>query len=205
MEQLSFFSESGQTPGLPSDLLQYIPDFFTESESQVYLAQLISGTPWRQKVVSMYDKHVVTPRLSAWYADPEIYDYTSLRKSSPNCWTPELLHIRNKVEAFTGIKFNSVLLNYYRDAHDSVAWHSDNEETLGTHPVIASLSLGQVRGFDIRNKQNHKQKYTVKLENGSLLLMKGNLQQHWDHRIAKSTKRMKERLNLTFRIVQGNK
>ncbi|HEY0176943.1 MAG TPA: alpha-ketoglutarate-dependent dioxygenase AlkB, partial [Pedobacter sp.] len=87
------------------------------------------------------------------------------------------------------------------DGNDSVAWHSDNETVLGSHPVIASVSFGQVRTFDIRNKKDHRQKHSVRLENGSLLLMKGDLQLNWDHRIAKSVKEMNERLNLTFRIV----
>lgn len=109
--------------------------------------------------------------------------------------------IRRKVESIVGISFNSVLLNYYRDGNDSVAWHSDNEKALGTHPVIGSVSFGQVRDFDIRNKTDHSIKYSIRLEHGSLLIMKGDLQAHWDHRIAKSTRPMKGRLNLTFRVV----
>jgi alkylated DNA repair dioxygenase AlkB len=82
-----------------------------------------------------------------------------------------------------------------------VAWHSDNEKALGTHPVIASVSFGQVRLFDIRNKSNHYEKYSIRLESGALMVMKGDLQQNWEHRIAKSIKPMKARLNLTFRVV----
>lgn len=93
------------------------------------------------------------------------------------------------------------MLNYYRDANDSVAWHSDKESVLGKHPVIASVSFGQVRSFDIRNKVDHSEKYSVRLEHGSFLLMKRGLQEHWEHRIAKSTKPMKPRVNLTFRLV----
>jgi len=93
------------------------------------------------------------------------------------------------------------LLNYYRDGNDSVAWHSDNEDELGKHPVVASVTFGQVRSFDIRNKKDHSQKYSVKLEDGSYLLMKGDLQENWEHRIPKSTKPMKERVNLTFRVI----
>lgn len=201
MEQLSFFAEKGQSPGLPVALLEYHPGLFAERESEFLLQKLIRECPWQQRVVKMYDKQVLTPRLTAWYADPETYDYTSLRRSAPNPWTPELLLIKDKVEAIAGIKFNSVLLNYYRDGNDSVAWHSDNEKALGTHPVIASVSFGQVRCFDIRNKQDHRQQYSIKLESGALMIMKGNLQVDWEHRIAKSRKPMKARLNLTFRVV----
>jgi len=201
MEQLSFFAEAGQSIGLPSDILTYKNNFIGKTESDSLLIHLIENTPWRQKVVRYYDKEITTPRLSAWYGDAEQLDYTALGKSIPLCWTDELLQLKSMVEPAAGITFNSVLLNYYRDGQDSVTWHSDNETVMGSHPVIASLSFGQVRSFDIRLKANHSEKYSIKLEHGSLLLMKGDLQQKWDHRIAKSKLYMKPRINLTFRNI----
>ncbi|MGN7986228.1 alpha-ketoglutarate-dependent dioxygenase AlkB family protein [Pedobacter sp. 22226] len=204
MEQLSFFRESGQTPGLPADVLQYIPGFIPDGEAIFLLTSFISRTPWKQKIVKMYDKEVITPRLSAWYGDPDGTDYNALGKSVPLPWTEELLKLKKMVERVSEISFNSVLLNYYRDGQDSVAWHSDNETVMGSHPVIASVSFGQVRGFDIRRKTDQSEKYTVRLEHGSLLLMKGDLQTKWEHRIAKSTKVMGPRVNLTFRKIIGS-
>lgn len=201
MEQLAIFPEAGQTKGLPKELLDYHPDLFSKEESEWLLNKFIEETSWKQKLVNMYDKMVTTPRLTAWYADEDTYDYTSLRRSEPLSLTPELLIIKKRVEAITGTIFNSVLLNYYRDGNDSVAWHSDNEKALGTHPVIASVSFGQVRSFDIRNKTDHSEKHSIRLESGALMIMKGDLQQNWEHRIAKSIKPMKARVNLTFRVV----
>jgi len=201
MEQLSFFPEAGQTPGLPVQLLEYHPGLFSNKECELLLHKFSLQSPWQQKVVRMYDKEVTTPRLSAWYADEETYDYTSLRRSAPNKWTPELMAIKAKVEKIAKVKFNSVLLNYYRDGNDSVAWHSDNEKALGKYPVIASVSFGQVRSFDIRLKSDHSDKYSIKLEDGALMIMKGDLQQNWEHRIAKSSRPMHARINLTFRTV----
>jgi alkylated DNA repair dioxygenase AlkB len=128
-------------------------------------------------------------------------DSTSGKIADPMPWTDELLMIRKMVEPLAGLKFNSVLLNYYRDGNDSVAWHSDKENILGKRPVIASVSFGQVRSFDVRNKLDHKEHYSVKLEHGSFLHMKGGLQEGWEHRIAKSAKPMRPRINLTFRVV----
>jgi alkylated DNA repair dioxygenase AlkB len=201
VEQLSFFAEAGQSKGLPKELLEYTPELISRSESGFLLNKLISESPWQQRIQKMYDKEVLTPRLTAWYSDPEIHDYEALNKSKPNAWTPELLYIKSLAEPLAGIKFNSVLLNYYRDGNDSVAWHSDRESVLGKNPVIGSVSFGQVRSFDIRNKYDHSEKYAVRLEHGSFLLMKAGLQEHWEHRIAKSTKPMKARVNLTFRVV----
>ncbi|WP_443947297.1 alpha-ketoglutarate-dependent dioxygenase AlkB family protein [Pedobacter sp. AW1-32] len=201
MEQLSFFKEAGYTPGLPIEVLEYRPEFISDTHSDLIFNKLIQQTPWVQKVVKMYDKDVLTPRLSAWYGDPQAIDYTVLGKSIPLHWTDDLYKLKNLVEPIAGITFNSVLLNYYRDGQDSVAWHSDNETVMGSHPTIASLTFGQVRCFDIRKKNNHKEKYSIRLEHGSLLIMKGDLQQNWEHRIAKSSKAMKARINLTFRKI----
>ena len=194
MEQLSLFGDSGQTPGIPEDLMEYRPGLFTQQESDRFLQEFITTAPWQQKLVSMYGKNIITPRLTAWYGDKQ-----DTLETIP--WTPTLSAIREKVQKETGITFNSVLLNYYRDGNDSVAWHSDNEIVMGTHPVIASVSFGQVRRFDVRKKSDHHTKYSVKLENGSLLIMKGDLQAQWEHSIPKSTQSFKARVNLTFRRI----
>jgi len=194
MEQLCFFPEAGQSKGLPKEMLEYMPGLFSKEESDYLLEKFIREAPWKQRVQKMWDKDVLTPRLTAWYGD-RLEEYTIP-------WTPELLMIKAKVEPLAGVTFNSVLLNYYRDGNDSVAWHSDKENVLGKRPVIASVSFGQVRSFDIRSKTDHSEQYSVRLEHGSFLLMKAGLQEVFEHRIAKSVKPMKARVNLTFRVVK---
>jgi len=202
MEQLALFAENGQSSDLPTEYLEYFPGLIGQDDGNQLLQTFIDNAPWKQQVRVIYDKEVVTPRLTAWYGDPDTFDYQSLGKSKPNPWTPELLMIKEMVEPLAGITFNSVLLNYYRDGNDSVAWHSDKEDILGKNPVIASVSFGQVRSFDIRNKKDHSQKHSVRLEHGSFLLMKAGLQEQWEHRIAKSARVMRPRVNLTFRVVK---
>jgi alkylated DNA repair dioxygenase AlkB len=201
MEQLSFFAETGQSKGLPEELLEYHAGFIDQKTSDLLLQKFIAEAPWKQTKQKMWDKEYLTPRLTSWHGDMGTDYSVSGQIANPNPWTPELLMLKEKVEAVANIKFNSVLLNYYRDGNDSVAWHSDRESVLGKNPIIASVSFGQVRGFDIRNKADHKEHYSVKLEHGSFLLMKAGLQEHWEHRIAKSVKPMKARINLTFRVV----
>ena len=202
MEQLSFFEEdSGNGKNLPPDLLVYNPGVFSPEESRIFLETFISETPWKQEIVQMYGKAIKTPRLTAWFGDQNKTYAFSGNKYNSLPWTKELLDIKATAEPIAGMEFNSVLLNYYRDGNDSVAWHSDDEYELGFKPVIASVSFGQMRRFDIRKKEDHKKKYSVNLENGSILLMKGSLQQLWQHRIAKSAQPMKPRINLTFRII----
>ncbi|QHS56852.1 alpha-ketoglutarate-dependent dioxygenase AlkB [Mucilaginibacter sp. 14171R-50] len=194
MEQLSFFTYAGQSKGLPKELLEYQPCLIDRKTSDHLLEKFIKETPWKQTTQKLWDKEYLTPRLTCWYGDTD-------RIAGTLPWTPELQEIRKVVEPLAGIKFNTVLLNYYRDGNDSVAWHSDKESIMGSQPVIASVSFGQVRSFDIRRKADHKEHYSVRLEHGSFLLMKAGLQEEWEHRIAKSAKTMRPRINLTFRLV----
>ncbi|MFC3560286.1 alpha-ketoglutarate-dependent dioxygenase AlkB family protein [Pedobacter jamesrossensis] len=203
IEQMSLFAPAGQSRGLPLDVLEYTAGFLAEEKSNMLLNDFIADVPWSQKLVKMYDREVLTPRLTAWYGDRLGIDYGRLGKSMPLAWTPELRWLKSLVEPIAGISFNSVLLNYYRDGKDSVAWHSDKETVMGSHPIIASLSLGAVRSFDIRRKDDHNEKYSIRLEHGSLLIMKGDLQSKWEHRIAKSSLFLGPRINLTFRKISA--
>ncbi|WPV02002.1 alpha-ketoglutarate-dependent dioxygenase AlkB [Mucilaginibacter sp. cycad4] len=139
------------------------------------LQKFIAEVPWNQTKKKMWDKVYLTPRLTSRHGDVGTDYSVSGKISNPNPWTPELLMLKEKAEAVAGIKFNSVLLNYYRNGNDSVAWHSDRESVLGINPIIASVSFGQVRSFDIRNKTDHKNYYSVKLEHGFFSLDESRL------------------------------
>ena len=201
MKQLNFFGEDEQI-SVPNKLVDYVPNLFNEAESNLYLNKFITELPWQQKSVLMYGKEVLTPRLTVWYGDPNVDYSISGSNARPLTWTKELLDIKSKVEPLAGIKFDSVLLNYYRDGNDSVSWHTDNDGIPGRNRIVGSVSFGQERNFDIRNKEDHNIKYSIKLANGSYLLMKDGFQEGWQHRIAKSTKSMKPRINLTFRLMK---
>jgi alkylated DNA repair dioxygenase AlkB len=200
MSQLSLF-EADEYYEFPEELLEYTRDFLTEKIASELFDQLIATTPWKQNTQKMYDKMVVTPRLTAWFGDSSKMYHLGNNDFQVNEWSPELIDLKEKIERFSGNEFNSVLLNLYRDGNDSVAWHRDKESELGNRPVIASVSLGQVRNFDFRKVNDHQKKYSIALEHGSLLIMKGDLQVNWEHRVAKSVKNMKPRINLTFRLI----
>lgn len=67
-------------------------------------------------------------------------------------WPCTLLELKAKLEENTGLSFNSMLANLYRDGHDLVSWHADDEKSLGPNPTIVSLSFGDVRNFELRQK-----------------------------------------------------
>lgn len=200
MDQLSLF-DSEEFFRFPEELLEYTEHFLPDGEASQLEELLIRNAPWKQRTQKMYDKTVLTPRLTAWYGEENRTYKMSGNDFNVNPWLPELLTLKQKIEQTSGHKFNSVLLNLYRDGNDSVAWHRDKDSELGKRPVIASISLGQVRNFDFRKADDHRNKYSLPLQHGSLLIMKGDLQQNWEHRIAKSTQPMKPRINLTFRLV----
>ena len=163
---------------------------------------LLAATPWRQDTLRFGGKAVPVPRLQAWYGDANSrYGYSGLQLA-PLPWTPLLRSLRDRLTQTLGLRFNSVLLNYYRDGNDSVAWHSDDEPELGPDPQIASLSLGTARRFELRHRW-HKAlpKRQLLLADGSLLLMGHHLQRHWQHRLPKEPGLLGARLNLTFRLV----
>jgi len=184
-----------------SDLLLY-PHFFSHSESDRYLSELSESIRWTQDTIQIYGKQHLVPRLSAWYADEgRSYQYSGIELSGMPL--SDILHeIKQKIENETDVRFNSVLANCYRDGKDGVGWHADDEEELGEEPVIASVSFGEERIFQLKHKEDKTLKKSFVLPHGSLLVMRGLTQKKWLHQLPKSAKLMQKRINLTFRIIQ---
>lgn len=190
---------------LPEGELVYLPGFLSPSASHRFLSELSETVCWMQPRIRMFGREINSPRLSAWYGDPEaVYQYSGL-VNRPLPWLPELLTIRRQVEQQAGYGFNGVLLNLYRNGRDSMGWHSDNEKELGESPVVASVSLGTSRRFLLRHRRRSVLPvYELSLENGSLLLMRGVTQKNWRHSVPKTRHPVGRRLNLTFRCIVRN-
>ncbi|MCH7398325.1 alpha-ketoglutarate-dependent dioxygenase AlkB [Belliella sp. DSM 107340] len=183
--------------------VDYIPDFFNNSDSDAFLKALIEDIEWVQEPIWMFGKKIMQPRLTALYGDPYIpYRYSGIEMTAHN-WIKPLLRIKDEIEAFCGSEFSHVLLNYYRNGQDSMGWHRDNEKSLGENPLIASVSFGIDREFQFRKYEDKQSKKAVNLTHGSLLLMKGKTQQFWEHQLPKSKKIKNPRINLTFRKILG--
>lgn len=178
----------------------FYPDFFSEKESDHFLRSLIDTIAWRQDSMNLYGKMVNFPRLTSWYGAPgKIYSFSG-NTLSPLPWTKQLIEIKDKINAVAKVKFNSVLLNRYRIGSDWISWHQDNERELGKNPVIGSVNFGATRKFQIRHLKT-REKITIELKHGSLLVMAGELQHNWQHQVPKMTRQIGERLNLTFRVI----
>jgi alkylated DNA repair dioxygenase AlkB len=129
-----------------------------------------------------------------------LYTYSNATKRAL-AWIKELSELKQIVEEYAGIKFNSCLLNLYHDGNEGMGWHSDDEKPLGKSNTIASLSFGAERKFSFKHKQT-KQTVSLVLEHGSLLIMKDATQRNWLHSLPKSKKITRQRINLTFRTIR---
>ena len=204
METLALFDSSGHWEAIPmidADV-RVIPSFYREPDCADLMRHLVEETPWRQETITLWGKQHLQPRLSAWYGDAgSDYTYSGV-VLRPEPWTATLARIKSDVENAAGCRFNSVLLNFYRDENDSVGWHSDAEPELGQFPVIASLSLGETRTFRLRHRSRKDQKpVAIDLTGGSLLLMAGTTQRFWQHAVMKEREPCGPRINLTFRTI----
>jgi alkylated DNA repair dioxygenase AlkB len=183
---------------VPDGVLSFLAQLDLSLSNDEVLARLIAETAWRSESITLWGRQFLQPRLSAWHGEAA-YTYSGLRLE-PLPFTPLQQEIRQAVQAASGHRFNSVLLNYYRDGRDSMGMHSDNEPELGAEPAIASVSFGAARTFILQHKRT-RQRLKVDLTDGSLLLMAGQLQQNWAHGINKVTRVLGPRVNLTFRLI----
>jgi alkylated DNA repair dioxygenase AlkB len=157
---------------------------------------------WKQDSITLYGKNIPLPRLTSWYGDSgKSYSYSGIN-SNPNEWNEGLVSMKKSIEEVTRAKFNSVLMNWYRDGEDYLNWHADDEKELGVNPIIASANFGATRDFVLRTNDKSS-KITIPLNHGTLLVMKGELQHYWQHSVPKRKKVKDMRINLTFRLINN--
>lgn len=175
------------------------PDLGIDADALMRI--LRDETPWQQNHLRFGERMVPEPRLVSWHGDGA-YSYSGLTLA-PNPWTPTLAALRDRLQEIVGARFNSVLLNLYRSGRDSIGMHADDEPELGREPVIASVSLGDERRFRFERKDRTHKGVGIDLAHGSLVVMRGQTQRNWKHGIDK-IRSDRERINLTFRMLQAN-
>ena len=172
-------------------------------EANHYFDVLLNTIQWKHDQANILGEVIVTKRKVAWYANESFnYTYSNMTKVALP-WTAELLALKKRVEEATGHRFNSCLLNLYSNGEEGMAWHSDGETDLQKNGAIASLSFGAERKFSFKHKVN-QDTTSISLQHGSLLVMKGETQTHWLHRLPPTKKVSEARINLTFRTIDQN-
>lgn len=183
--------------------LYYIPDIFTQEKSDEYFNQLFAEIRWKQEPIKIFGKEVMQPRLTAWYGDNDKpYTYSGLTMEAYH-WIHPLMEIKSTADEYSDAESTSALLNLYRNGNDGLGWHRDNEKVLGPTPTVASISLGVPRIFQLRNYHDKKVGISLELQPGSLLIMRGETQRNWEHRVPKSKKIHGARINITFRTIDA--
>jgi len=178
-------------------LLQFRPGFLSREVADRYFEQLRKGIAWEQKpgIFGHWQ-----PRLIASYGDTGIVYRYSGKDNVALPWQSPLLEVKRLIESVQG-EYNFCLLNLYRDGQDSMGWHADDEPEMGD--VIGSLSLGATRKFRIRHNVS-RETMTFDAGPGTLIIMSGTMQTHWQHEVPKTKLPVGERINLTFRKITAD-
>jgi alkylated DNA repair dioxygenase AlkB len=186
---------------LPKDgIVNYYGRILSPERANFYKNKLLEFIEWRHDEAIIFGKKIITKREVAWYGEkPFEYTYSNTSKYALP-WTEELLELKNLIEKESGEEYNSCLLNLYHNGTEGVGWHSDGEPDLKENGAIASISLGAQREFVFKHKKS-KEKVSLALEHGSLLIMKGTTQKYWLHRLPPRKKVKNSRVNLTFRTI----
>lgn len=192
---------------IPGAEIYYEERFLPSEEATTLFNTLLAKCAWQRKKASF---KIAVPRDEAYYGDPGTNYTYSRREYKPLVWIPELLALKAKVEAVTPteayaksnlprVAYNAVLCNLYRNGNDSVGLHADAEPEMG--PVIASVSLGIERLFRLKDK-NGDVAFAERLLHGSLLIMAGQTQNNFRHKVPKEPAITQPRINLTFRRIE---
>jgi alkylated DNA repair dioxygenase AlkB len=198
---LNLFDKEPIFLNLPDAEFIYYPNFFSKEKADLFLETLSKEIAWQQDDITIFGKKIAQPRLTALYGNEgKSYGYSNI-VMQPHPFNSALTFIKEEIEATTNEYFTTALLNLYRNERDSNGWHADNEKELGRDPVIASVSFGEARMFQIKHNSKKGIKQSLLLEHGSLLVMKNGTQIHYKHQIPKATQPKNPRINLTFRKI----
>lgn len=194
-EPISLISQDG--------IVDYYGALQSASDADDYFVKLLNKIEWKNDEVIIYGKKIITKRKVAWYGDqPFEFTYSNTTKRALP-WIKELLALKALVEERSNETFNSCLLNLYHNGQEGMSWHCDEERDLKKNGSIGSLSFGAERKFSFKHKRS-KEAVSLKLQHGSLLVMKGTTQSNWLHCLPPTKKIAEPRINLTFRTIVLN-
>lgn len=165
--------------------VDYCPGWLSGSDA--VFESLASSARWQQRTVTMWDKQVLEPRLTAgWSTESEL--------------APPLLNeMCGLLSQRYDICFDRVWVNLYRDGQDSVAWHGDRHRLTMTRPMVATVSLGARRKFQLRRRGSTTIEHTLMPGVGDLVVMGGECQNEWEHTVPKTARAVGARMSITIR------
>ena len=154
-------------------------------------AELVETVPWRAERRPMYDNVVDVPRLLHTYGVGEALPHAALEQARDALDE----HYRSEL----GEPFVTAGCCYYRDGHDSVAWHGDNIGRGRSHDtMVAIVSFGTPRKLQLRPVGGHTE-VSHALGHGDLIVMGGSCQRTWEHAVPKTARPVGPRISVQFR------
>jgi alkylated DNA repair dioxygenase AlkB len=184
----------------------YHEHFFSPNDQQIWYEMIDNEVNWQQFTIMMYGKLIKQPRDSFYMADNGYpYKYSGVDRK-PEDWSVSVNEMKKILdieirELFPHhVNLNACLGNRYINGTQNIGSHSDDEKDISPNSFIVSVSLGTTRDFIFTHKET-KEKITIKLNPGSVLLMGGDCQKNWKHELPKRLRVKEPRINLTFRTI----
>lgn len=192
--------------------ISYKPNFISKGTSDRYfkiLNEEVQYNSEEESKIEIFGKKISIPRKQVGYGDEGTYYSFSGVKVIAKSWDENdnvcimLKDVKKRVEKFTGLTFNFVLINRYENGDQYIGYHRDDEKELGSEPNIVGVSFGAEREIYFKPHKfiPHKMKdpTKLKLEHGSVFVMHHPTNVHWKHSIPKKSTIKTPRISLTFR------
>lgn len=155
-------------------------------DHDVLFERMLEIAPWQQRSRQMWDAEVLEPRLvAAW------------RTGEP--LPPEVRELVEPLDERYGVRFDSCLVNLYRDGSDAVAWHADTVRKVMRDPLVATVSLGARRSFLVRPAEGGAVVRRYAAGEGDLIVMGGAMQHDWHHTVPREKSASGARMSITLR------
>jgi len=188
------FSSAARSQLSGGSWVEYVPGWLGGSDA--LFDDVMESVDFQQRTqIPMYDNLVDEPRLTSWWNESDA-------GAVP---VPILGDVRWSLAERYGRHFDSIGFNLYRDQRDSVAWHADRHRAVVTEPVVAILSIGESRPFQMRRVRDDEHgeaggaSLTWGLGHGDLLVMGGACQHEWQHCVPKRRRSAGPRISITYR------
>ncbi len=168
--------------------VDYCPGWLGGSDA--LFDELLAAGDWQQRTRRMYDGVVAEPRLTAGWSSSGVAPVAL----GAMCAT---------LSEQYGVTFDRIWVNLYRDGRDSVAWHPDRNGAVHRDPLVATVSLGARRRFQLRPRGGGRIVLTLEPGCGDLVVMGGACQHDWEHCVPKTARQVGPRMSVTLRHSEG--
>lgn len=140
---------------------------------QTVFDRVVAEVEWEQHRRPMYERMVDVPRLTGALPGPPA-----------SCGLSIIDTMAHALGARYGAVFERVGFALYRDGRDSVAWHGDQVARELHQALVATVSVGEPRPFQLRPKHGGPSR-SFRIGHGDLVVMGGTCQRTWDHGVPK--------------------